>query len=98
MSIVSERPVADGAFDIEKGWQLHPQVALRDESFGARAYHYGTRRLHFLKSRLLVQLVTALPDYDNASSALAAVVPEAERPQDARALARLAATGVIDAR
>ena len=28
---------------------MHPQVALRDESFGALAYHYGTRRLLFLE-------------------------------------------------
>ncbi len=29
--------------------ELHPQVALRPEPFGALAYHYGNRRLIFLK-------------------------------------------------
>ena len=47
-------------FDPDLAWRVHPQVALRDESFGALAYHYGTRRLLFLKSRTLVELVSAL--------------------------------------
>ena len=38
-------------------WQLHPQVALRPEPFGALAYHYGNRRLTFLRSPELVELV-----------------------------------------
>jgi len=29
-------------------WELHPQVALRPEPFGALAYHYGNRRLTFV--------------------------------------------------
>jgi putative mycofactocin binding protein MftB len=29
--------------------ELHPQVALRPEPFGALAYHYGNRRLVFMK-------------------------------------------------
>ena len=29
--------------------ELNPQVALRPEPFGALAYHYGNRRLVFLK-------------------------------------------------
>ena len=47
-------------------WRVHPQVALRDESFGALAYHYGTRRLLFLKSPTLVELVSALDRYPSA--------------------------------
>lgn len=89
---------AAAAFAVEKPWRLNPQVALRDESFGALAYHYGNRRLVFLKSRLMVELVTVLGDYPSAAEAIAAVVPEAQRRAYERALARLAASEVIDAR
>jgi putative mycofactocin binding protein MftB len=91
-------PPAAPLFELERAWHLNPQVALRDEEFGALAYHYGTRRLHFLKSRPLVELVTSLEHYDSAAAAIEAVVPAAERTQYARALQRLAESGVIDAR
>jgi mycofactocin biosynthesis protein MftB len=77
-------------------WRLHPQVALRPERFGALAYHFGTRRLSFLKSRRLLAVVEALataPDPDAACRA--AGVPEAELPSYRRALATLAETGMI---
>ena len=86
------------AFAVEQAWQLNPQVALRDESFGALAYHYGNRRLVFLKSRLLVELVSSLHEYPSAAEAIGAVVPEGQRGSYERALARLAASEVIDAR
>jgi mycofactocin biosynthesis protein MftB len=85
------------AFELGQRWHLHPQVALRDESFGALAYHYGTRRLHFLKSRPLVDLVISLDRYDSAGAAIDALIPEKERELYGRALARLAASGVLDA-
>jgi putative mycofactocin binding protein MftB len=97
---VTDAPVAAApspAFDPERAWHIHPQVALRDESFGALAYHYGTRRLHFLKSPTLVTLVSSLSHYESATAALVALVPEHERSQYGRALARLAASEVIDA-
>jgi putative mycofactocin binding protein MftB len=83
-------------FDPDRAWRVHPQVALRDESFGALAYHYGTRRLLFLKSRTLVELVSALDSFDSATAAIDALVPENERAQYTRALARLAKSEVID--
>jgi putative mycofactocin binding protein MftB len=85
------------AFSAERAWRLNPQVALRDESFGALAYHYGNRRLVFLKSRQLVTLVSSLAEYPSASDAIAACVPMSSRPAYERALARLAASEVIDA-
>ena len=84
-------------FELDRAWQLNPQVALRDESFGALAYHYGTRRLHFLKSRLLVDLVQSLEHHHSAAAAIDATVPTGERDRYARALRRLAESGVIDA-
>ena len=71
---------------------------MRDESFGALAYHYGNRRLVFLKSRTLVELVSSLREYPSAAEAIEALVPEGQRDAYRRALARLAASEVIDAR
>jgi len=99
LSITDERVAAPPhGFDPDRAWRLHPQVALRDESFGALAYHYGTRRLLFLKSPTLVALVSALEGFESATAAVEAVVPEANRAQFTRALARLAASEVIDVR
>jgi putative mycofactocin binding protein MftB len=61
------------------------------------AYHYGNRRLVFLKSRELVALVSALKDFGSASAALNALAPPGQRAQYERALSRLADSGVIDA-
>ena len=95
---MTEAQPARAAFAVEQAWQLNPQVALRDESFGALAYHYGNRRLVFLKSRLLVELVSSLHDYPSAAEAIDAVVPEDQHGSYRRALARLAASEVIDVR
>jgi len=73
-------------------------VALRDESFGALAYHYGNRRLIFLRSRTLVDLVESLERFESAGDALNTTIETAQRPAYERALARLAASEVIDAR
>ena len=97
MSVTETQP-AQAAFAVEQAWQLNPQVALRDESFGALAYHYGNRRLVFLKSRTLVELVSSLGEYPSAAAALEALVPEGERATYRRALGRLAASEVIDVR
>jgi putative mycofactocin binding protein MftB len=90
-------PAAATAFAADRAWRLNPQVALRDEAFGALAYHYGNRRLVFLKSRTLVTLVGSLAEHPSASSAIEACVPATEHAAYERALARLAASEVIDA-
>jgi putative mycofactocin binding protein MftB len=83
-------------FDLGAAWRLHPRVALRAESFGALAYHFGTRRLSFLKSPRLRSLVESLADYPTAADACrAAGVSEGDRPAYARALATLAASNMI---
>jgi len=84
------------AFDLERAWALDPQVALRPEPFGALAYHFGTRRLSFLKSRRLLAVVEGLEASESARAACAAAgVSEAELPRYARALEALADTGMI---
>jgi mycofactocin biosynthesis protein MftB len=76
--------------------QLHPQVALRPESFGALAYHYGNRRLSFLKSRRLLAVVEGLSEHPDAGTACrAAGVREEELPAYRQALASLAEKGMI---
>jgi len=52
--------------------ELSPQVALRPEPFGALAYHYGNRRLSFLRSPELVALVRSLDQHPDTDAALAA--------------------------
>jgi putative mycofactocin binding protein MftB len=82
--------------DLGTPLRLHPQVVLRPLSFGALAYHYGTRRLSFLKSRLLLEVVERLGESPDAGAACrAAGVAEAELPAYRRALATLAASGMI---
>ena len=83
-------------FDLEQAWALDDRVALRPESFGALAYHFGTRRLSFLKSRKLLAVVEALAEHSSGRQACtAAGVTDAELANYERALATLAQTGMI---
>lgn len=59
-------------FNLDERWGLHPQAALRPEPFGALLYHFGTRKLSFLKSRAMVEIVRSLPDHPSARAALRA--------------------------
>ncbi|HLH46051.1 MAG TPA: mycofactocin biosynthesis chaperone MftB [Acidimicrobiales bacterium] len=77
-------------FDAEVAYRLDPSVALRDEPFGGLAYHYGSRRLTFLRSLLLVRVVRSLPEHPSAAAAVDAAVPAGRRPAFLRALAALA--------
>jgi mycofactocin biosynthesis protein MftB len=88
-----------GEFELDRGWVLADGVALRPEPFGALAYHFGTRRLSFLKSRKLLAVVESLADAPTGRAAcLAAGVAEAELPAYERALATLADRGMITGR
>ena len=76
---------------LDGAWELHPQVALRPEPFGALAYHYGNRRLTFLRSPELVALVRALGDHPSPDDALAASgIAEARWSSFRKALSSLA--------
>jgi mycofactocin biosynthesis protein MftB len=87
------------AFDLNRGWRLNPAVSLRPESFGALVYHFGNRRLSFLKTQQLVTVVRLLESHDSAADTLAAAgVPVPQRAAYAAALAALADSEVIDAR
>lgn len=87
------------AFDLHRAYRLNPAATLRPEPFGALVYHFGNRRLSFLKTRQLVTVVRLLDSHLSAADALdAAGVPAGERPRYAAALAALADSEVIDAR
>ena len=87
------------ASTLDGRWRLHPQVALRPERFGALAYHFGTRRLSFLKSPALLTVVSTLGEAPSARTACrSAGLTEAELPAYAAALATLAAGQMIRVR
>ena len=86
-------------FDPAARWERSPKVGLRPEPFGALAYHFDTRRLVFLKSNQLVDLVDGLADHPSADQAIDAIIePATERSRQAhvKALASLAEAGVIE--
>jgi putative mycofactocin binding protein MftB len=57
---------------LDRPLTLDPDVALRPEPFGALAYHYGNRRLIFLKHPDVVRVVRTLGDHDSVADALRA--------------------------
>jgi mycofactocin biosynthesis protein MftB len=84
-------------FDESTHWRLSDQVSLRDEAFGALAYHHGNRRLVFLKSRDLVELVRRVGDFDSVGAALDELVTNDERARYVTALTSLRASGLLSA-
>ena len=81
---------------LDEAWALSPAVALRPEPFVALAYHFGNRKLTFLKRPELVAVVRALDEQPDVRSALvAAGIPAAQHPAYADALAGLARTDMI---
>ena len=87
---------ARAEFDLDRPWQLHPQVSVRPEHFGALMYHFGTRRLSFLKDRRLLAVVEGLAGAPTARVACAgAGIGPSEIGAYERALARLAETDML---
>ena len=84
---------------LDEPWSLAPAVALRPEPFGALAYHFGNRKLIFLKRPELVTVVRGLGSADgdgSVRSALAAAgVPESGWAAYLAALDGLAASDMI---
>jgi putative mycofactocin binding protein MftB len=81
---------------LDQAWDLAPQVSVRPEPFGALLYHFGTRRLSFLKDRRLLDVVQSLREAPSAREAClgAGVEPDELRAYE-RALARLAETDML---
>lgn len=82
--------------DPDSAWSLHPQVSVRPEPFGALLYHFGTRKLSFLKDRTLLTVVEGLAGAPSARLACerAGVAPE-HVPTYLRALGTLATSHML---
>ncbi|MHC9296781.1 mycofactocin biosynthesis chaperone MftB [Mycobacterium sp. LTG2003] len=83
-------------FDPDASWRLHPQVAVRPEPFGALLYHFGTRKLSFLKNRTVVEVVNSLADHPDARSACrAAGIDDANQAPYLHALSVLVSSKML---
>jgi mycofactocin biosynthesis protein MftB len=83
-------------FDLERPWRLHDQVALRPEPFGALAYHFGNRRLTFLKTKKLLAVVEGLGEHPSGLAACrAAGVSDPEISAYQVALGSLERSGMV---
>lgn len=75
---------------------LSPSVALRPEPFGALAYHFGNRRLTFLKDPALVRVVNGLDGARSLRSVLTdSGVPAGQWAVFEQSLARLIDSDMI---
>lgn len=76
--------------------ELHPQVALRPEPFGALAYHYGNRRLVFLKHPDVVTVAQQLAQHPSLAAALSACKVDPSRwPSFDKAFSSLVTSDVV---
>jgi putative mycofactocin binding protein MftB len=64
--------------DLATPYRLDPQVSLRPEEFGALAYHFGNRKLSFLKHPDLLRVLEQLDSEPTLEAALesAGIQPE----------------------
>jgi putative mycofactocin binding protein MftB len=84
---------------LDGAWRVHEQVSVRPERFGALLYHFGTRRLSFLKDPTLLVVVRSLADHDTARAACtSAGVSDNDLPRYRAALTTLAASRMIQER
>ncbi|MEO3935722.1 mycofactocin biosynthesis chaperone MftB [Dermatophilaceae bacterium Soc4.6] len=82
-----------------QAWCLSESVSLRPEPFGALAYDFRTRRLSFLKTPALVEVVRLLGESPCVADALVgAGVDASEHASYARALRTLADSGILTPR
>ena len=89
-------PTSGQPFDPTRSWRLHPRVAVRPEPFGALLYHFGTRKLSFLKNTTIVEVVGLLDEHADARSACrAAGIAEDQEGPYLRALGVLAASDML---
>jgi len=72
---------------------------VRPEPFGALLYHFGTRKLSFLKNRTIVEVVDSLDEHPDARSACrAAGITEDRQGPYIHALSVLASSRMLEPR
>lgn len=92
----TEAPQAPMTDLLDRSLELHPQVALRPEPFGALAYHYDSRRLLFLKHPDMVKVVEQLAAHATVADTLTACdIGPARQPAFAAALESLLESEMI---
>jgi mycofactocin biosynthesis protein MftB len=90
---------AGDLFDLDRPWRMDDRVAVRLEPFGALLYHFGTRRLSFLKDATLLAVLQALDEHPTLRSAsMAAGIGDGALSAYQRALAALARSQMITRR
>jgi mycofactocin biosynthesis protein MftB len=93
---VSAPAAAAVVFDPDRGWRLHHQVSVRPEPFGALLYHFGTRKLSFLKNTTIVEVVNSLAEHPDARTAMrAAGIEDAQQAPYVHALSVLTASNML---
>lgn len=81
---------------LDRSLRVHPQVAVRPEAFGALLYHFGTRRLSFLKDPRLLAVVQGLDAAPDARTACReAGLTDAQLPAYEKALGTLVDTEML---
>lgn len=84
---------------LDSACELHPQVAVRPEPFGALAYHYGNRRLVFLRHPDIVRVVRTLGDHASVRETLQAEGVEQSRWQSfVKAISSLTTSEIVRVR
>lgn len=85
--------------DLDTPYSLDPQVSLRPEDFGALVYHFGNRKLSFLKHPDLLRVLENLDTESSVRGALeAAGVDEQRWPSFVKALETLEESEMVSAR
>lgn len=96
MTAVAPPDASTGAGLLDRQLSLDEQAALRPEPFGALAYHYGTRRLIFLRDRQLAEVVADLGAHPSLRAAFDAhAVGDDRRAAFVAAIDGLLAAGVL---
>ena len=81
---------------LDSALRLDPMVSLRPEPFGALAYHFGTRRLSFLRSPDIVAVVKELGASTSVAHALTTCgISEPRWPSFATAISTLVKSGML---
>ena len=93
---LGDEPTSAGNGLLDAVLALSPSVALRPEPFGALAYHFGNRRLTFLKRPELVSVVSNFDGSRTLREILTACnVPSPQWPAFQTALERLIESDMV---